>query len=52
VKVPRGGGLASEAKKLTGEGRNFSFVDRRPLPRTFQTKGRSHCQIAALCFIC
>jgi hypothetical protein len=28
VKVPRVGGLASEAKKLTDEGRNFSFVDR------------------------
>jgi hypothetical protein len=33
MKVPRGRGLASEAKKLTVEGRNFSFVDRRLLPR-------------------
>jgi hypothetical protein len=33
VKVPRVGGLASEAKKLTGEGRNFSICERRLLPR-------------------
>jgi hypothetical protein len=48
MKVPRGGGLASEAKKLTDEGRNFSFVDQRLLPRAFHTKARSHCPITAL----
>jgi hypothetical protein len=48
VKVPRGWGLASEAKKLTDEGRNFSFIDRRLLPRAFHTKARSHFPITAL----
>jgi hypothetical protein len=47
VKVPRGRGLASEAKKLTGEDRNFSFGDQRPLPRAFHTKARSHFTITA-----
>jgi hypothetical protein len=49
VKVPRVGGLASEAKKLTDEGRNFSFIEQRPLPRAFYIKARSHCPITALC---
>jgi hypothetical protein len=49
VKVPRVGGLASEAKKLTVEDRNFSFIDRRPLPRAFHTKARSHFPITTLC---
>jgi hypothetical protein len=47
VKVPRVGGLASEVKKLTDEGRNFPFVDQRLLPRAFHTKARSHCTITA-----
>jgi hypothetical protein len=47
VKVPRGRGLASEAKKLTGEDRNFSFGDQRLLPRAFHTKARSHFTITA-----
>jgi hypothetical protein len=48
VKVPRGWGLASEAKKLTDEGRNFSFIDQRWLPRAFHAKARSHFPITTL----
>jgi hypothetical protein len=48
VKVPRGRGLASEAKKLTDEGRNFSSIDQRLLPRAFRTKARSHFPITTL----
>jgi hypothetical protein len=48
VKVPRGRGLASEAKNLCDAVvANFSFVDHRLLPRAFHTKARSHFTIAA-----
>jgi hypothetical protein len=50
VKVPRVGGLASEAKNLCDTVvANFSFIEQRPLPRAFHIKARSHCPITALC---
>jgi Helix-turn-helix domain len=48
VKVPRGRGLASEAKNLCDTVvANFSVLEPRPLPRAFHTKARSHCTITA-----